>query len=47
MDRRRQLARLLTGAQAALKPEPPLLIRSEENLNPEFWSTAVKEAHGN
>jgi FkbM family methyltransferase len=38
MDRRRQLVRLLLGTQTAVRPEPPLLMRSEENLNPEFWS---------
>jgi FkbM family methyltransferase len=40
MDRRRQLVRMAAGEQAAPQPGPPLCVRSDENLNPEYWCAA-------
>jgi FkbM family methyltransferase len=37
VERRSQLVRIKAGRQAAPKPSPRLCVRSEENLNPEFW----------
>jgi FkbM family methyltransferase len=37
VERRSQLVRIKGGRQAAPEPSPRLCMRSEENLNPEFW----------
>lgn len=40
MDRRWQLVRMAAGKQAAPEPRPQLCVRSDENLNPEYWCGA-------
>jgi len=40
VDRRRQLMRLFLGLQSAPEPAPALCVRTDENLNPQFWSGA-------
>jgi FkbM family methyltransferase len=40
MDRRWQLVRMAAGKQAAPEPGPHLRVRSDENLNPEYWCGA-------
>jgi FkbM family methyltransferase len=40
VDRRWQLVRMAAGLQAAPEPGAQLCIRSEENLNPQYWCAA-------
>jgi hypothetical protein len=42
MDRRWQLVRMAAGKQAGPEPAPQLCVRSDENLNPEFWCGAQR-----
>jgi FkbM family methyltransferase len=42
MDRRWQLVRMAAGKQAAPEPRPQLCVRSDENLNPEYWCGALR-----
>jgi FkbM family methyltransferase len=42
MDRRWQLVRMAAGEQAAPEPRPQLCVRSDENLNPEYWRGAQR-----
>jgi hypothetical protein len=49
VERRLQLERIRRGLQSAPEPVPILCQRSEENLNPQFWSgaeRAVRPGHG-
>lgn len=49
VERRLQLERIGSGLQSAPEPVPILCQRSEENLNPQFWSgaeRAVRPGHG-
>lgn len=40
MERRRRLIRLRAGLRSSVPPEPLLAGKTEENLNPDFWSAA-------
>ena len=42
VERRLQLERIYRGLQSAPEPAPILCQRSEENLNPQFWSGAQR-----
>jgi FkbM family methyltransferase len=42
MDRRWQLLRMAAGEQAAPEPRPQLCVRTDENLNPEYWRGAQR-----
>jgi hypothetical protein len=42
VERRQQLERIYRGLQSAPEPVPILCQRTEENLNPQFWSGAER-----